>query len=370
MKTTVKVIIGLASATAAGMAFGVIPNPFQGQHEAAAVHRVHEMKVRWNHDGKVESIPIIEQGVPFDDTKYFDQVPLISPNPTETTGVFQFDYEIEQYFSIDGRSGNLRYKVNSNDNSMYVHGTEITENPLFVPLKSNPFLQKYTFEFLIRNAKNDWMLFMTHAEEGKLCIKMPSGLSFSGIITDQHLKTLEVLNSAKENAGLGINNSGLEPYKGHFTDENGHKKQITFWMAKEEAQIATGVPIMGFGVGVFKNVLEHRQQFLAVTETNEGVMKLLNLEKIDTWGITTKNYRIIAFDYHLPSGKARVDDVVSWLKNKQNEITNLRAQRKNCPSHQKGRECRKAIDNQIKQIQEEIASKATDLGKQYFPPVN
>lgn len=198
---------------------------------------------------------------------------------------------------------------------------------------------------------------------------MPSGLSFSGIITDQHLKTLEVLNSAKANAGMGINNSTLEPYKGHFTDESGHKKQITFWMAKEDAQIATGVPIMGFGVGVFKNVLEKRQQFLAVTETNDDVMKLLNLEKIDTWGINTKNYRTIAFDYHLPSGKAKVDDLVSWLKNKQNEITTLRVQRKNCPAHQKGSECRKEIEKQIKQIQEEIAAKASQLGKQYLPPV-
>lgn len=369
MKTSVKVLIGLATVTAAGMAFGVIPNPFRDQQESAANHRLHEMKVHWNHDGKAESIPIIEQGTPFDDTKYIDIPPFIHPNPLETAGVFQFDYEIEQYFSIDGKSGNLRYKVNSNDNSMYVHGTEITENPQFAPLKTNPFLQKYTFEFLIRNAKNDWMLFMTHAEEGKLCIKMPSGLNFSTLITDQHLKTLEVLNSAKENAGMGLNDAPLEPYKGYFTDENGSKKEITFWMAKEEAQIPTGVPIMGFGVGVFKNVVEQRQQFLAATETNEGVMKLLNLEKIDTWGINTKNYRILTFDYHLPTGKAKVEDMVSWYKNKQNEIITLRAQRKNCPSHQHGRECRKQIDNQIKQIQEEIASKATDFGKQHLPPV-
>lgn len=369
MKTSIKILVGLATVSAAGMALGVIPNPFQDQQEAAAIHRVQEMKVRWNHDGKVESIPIIEQGTPSDDTKYFNLSPIISPNPIETEGVFQFDYEIEQYFSIDGKSGNLRYKVNSNDNSMYVHGTEITENALFTPLKTNPFLQKYTFEFLIRNAKNDWMLFMTHTEEGKLCIKMPSGLTFSTIIANQHLQTLEVLNSAKENAGMGLNNENLEPYKGHFTDENGRKKTIALWMAKDEAQIPTGVPIMGFGVGIFKNVLEQRQQFLAVTETNEGVMKLLNLEKIDTWGINTKNYRSIVFDYHLPSGKAKVDDVVSWLKNKQNEITNLRAQRKNCPSHQRGSECRKQIENRIKEIEQEIASKATDLGKQYFPPI-
>ncbi len=369
MKTVVKVIAGLASATVAGMAFGVIPNPFQDQHEAAASHRIHEMKVRWNHDGKAESVPVVEQGIPFDDAKYINLQPDISVNPLKTAGVFQFDYEIEQYISVDGKSGNFRYKVNSNDNSMYVHGTDITENPLFAQLKANPLLQKYTFEFLIRNAENDWMLFMTHTDEGKICLKMPSGLTFSGIITDQHLKNMEVLNSAKENAGMGLNNAPLEQYKGYFTDEKGHKKAITFWMAKEEAQIATGVPVMGFGVGVFKNVPEQKQQFLAITETNEGVMKLLNLEKIDPWGINTKNYRNITFDYHLPSGQAKAEDMVSWLKNKQNEITALRAERKNCPSHQKGSECRKEIEKQIKQIQQEIASKATQLGKQYLPPV-
>lgn len=369
MRTIVKLIIGFSAAAAAGMVLGVIPNPFLDQHEAAAAHRVYEMKVRWNHDGKMESLPIIEQGPPFDDAKYFELQPSIAPNPNETAGVFKFDYEIEQYFSIDGKSGNLRYKVNSNDNSMYIHGTDITENPLFSSLESNPYLQKYTFEFLIRNAKNDWMLFLTHSEEGKLCIKMPSGMSFSSIITDHHLKNLEVLNSAKENTSMGINNGPLEPYKGRFTNDNGQKKEITLWMVKEEAQIATGVPIMGFGVGIFKNILEKRQQFLAVTEISEGVMKLLHLEKIDTWGINTKNYRIITFDYHLPEGMAKVNDIVIWLKEKQNEITRLQTERKNCPPHQKGRECRKEIDKQISKIRQEIDSKATDFAKKHLPPI-
>ena len=369
MKTSVKIIIGLVAATAAGMAFGVIPNPFPDQHEAAASHRVHEMKVRWNHDGKVETLPIIEQGIPFDDAKYFSMQPSITPNPIETDGVFQFDYEIEQYFSIDGKSGNLRYKVNSNDNSMYIHGTDITENPLFSPLQSNPHLQKYTFEFLIRNAQNDWMCFMTHAEEGKLCIKMPSGFSFSGVVADHHMKNLEVLNSAKANAAEGINSAPLEAYKGQFTDDNGQKKDITLWMAKEEAQIATGVPLMGFGVGIFKNVPEQRQQFLAVTETQEGVMKLLHLEKIDNWGIQTKNYRPIVFDYHLPSGKAKVDEIMTWYQNKQNEILALRAQRKNCPKYQAGRACRAEIDQRIKQIKEEMEAEAKKLSREMTVPM-
>jgi hypothetical protein len=141
-------------------------------------------------------------------------------------------------------------------------------------------------------------------------------------------------------------------------------------MAKEEAQIATGIPLMGFGVGIFKNVPEQRQQFLAVTETREGVMKLLNLEKIDTWGIQTKNYRPIVFDYHLPSGKAKVDEVMTWYQNKQKEILALRAQRKNCPQYQQGRACRDEIDQRIKQIREEIESRAQRLSNEGMIPIN
>jgi hypothetical protein len=183
------------------------------------------------------------------------------------------------------------------------------------------------------------------------------------------LKNLEVLNSAKANAAEGINNAPLEAYKGQFTDDNGLKKDITLWMAKEEAQIATGVPLMGFGVGIFKNVPEQRQQFLAVTETREGVMKLLNLEKIDTWGINTKNYRPIVFDYHLPSGKNRMNEIMTWYQNKQNEILALRAQRKNCPKYQAGRACRAEIDQRIKEIKEEIETEAKKLSREMTVPM-
>ncbi len=370
MKAAAKIVIGVVTVSAAAMVTGVIPNPFADLHEEAASHRLHEMKVSWNHDGKFHSIPIIEQGVPFDDAKYFEMPAQINENPTETTGVFNFDYEIEQFFDVDGYSGNLRYKVNSNDNSMYIAGTDITESPLFSSIRNHPMLRKYQFEFFIRNSKGDWMLFVHHNDEGKLCIKAPTGLSFSEVITDVHLKSLEILNSAKENTTSTSNESSLEPYRGTFTDDIGLQKSITLWFSKEEAQIPTGVPLMGFGVGIFKNVLEKRQQFLAITEMEEGVMKLISLDKIDTWGINTKNYRIINFDYHLPSGKERVDDIVNWLKSQQEDIARLRTERKNCPPHQAGSECRRGYERQIKVIQEAIANRAKELGTQMMPPIH
>jgi hypothetical protein len=184
------------------------------------------------------------------------------------------------------------------------------------------------------------------------------------------LKSLEILNSSKENATSTSNESPLEPYRGKFTDDRGLQKSVTFWFSKEDAQIPTGVPLMGFGVGIFKNVLEQRQQFLAITEMEEGVMKLLSLDNIDTWGINTKDYRIINFDYHLTSGQERVDDIVNWLKSQQEEIERLRAERKNCPSHQAGSECRRNFERQIKAIQEAIANRAEALGTQLMPPIN
>ncbi len=370
MKTAAKIAIGIATVSAAAMVMGVIPNPFVDLNEEAANHRLHEMKVSWNHDGKFETLPIIEQGVPFDDAKYFEMPANINENPTETTGVFNFDYEIEQFFDVGGYSGNLRYKVNSNDNSMYIAGTDITESPLFTSLRSHPMLQKYRIEFFIRNSKGDWMLFANHSEEGKLCIKAPTGLSFSDMIVDTHLKNLEILNSAKENStSIADNNSPLEPYRGTFTNDRGQQKAVTFWFAKEEAQIPTNVPLMGFGVGIFKNVLEKRQQFLAITEMEEGVIKLISLDKIDTWGINTKDYRIISFDYHLPSGQERVDNIVTWFKHQQEEMARLRAERKNCPPHQAGSECRRILERQIKEIQQEIESKAQELNRNMTLPI-
>ncbi|MCO6163851.1 hypothetical protein [Flavobacterium sp. NRK F7] len=368
MKLAVKIILGLSATAALGMVIGVIPNPFETPTDVP-LHLQHEMKVVWNYDGKQQSIPTIEQGTPFDDSKYFDLKAKIAINPIEPHGFFKFDYEMEQYIAINNQSGNFTYKVNSNDNSMYIHGTDIENNDLFQPLKNNPYVQQYKINFIIRNAQNDWYAFVEHQEKGKICIKMPSGFTFSNVFTDTYSKSLEVLNSAKANANTITNTSPLEPYRGTFTDNDGSQKRITFWFAKEEAQIPTGIPLMGFGVGVFKDVLEKKQKFLAVTEAEDGVSKLLHLEQIEEWGINTDGYKILSFDFHLPTGKAKTENMVSWLKTKQDEIAQLRAARKNCPSHQAGSDCRKNYEKRIKEVQDEIASRAQELATQMMPPM-
>lgn len=368
MKLAVKIIIGLSSLAALGMITGIISNPFEVSSPIVE-HLQHEMKVVWNYDGKKQSIPILEQGTPFDDLKYFNLKAKIANNPIQPDGIFKFDYEIEQYININNQSGNFLYKVNSNDNSIYIHGTDIVNNSIFESIRNNPYLQKHKLDFFIRNAQNDWFAYLNHQEKGKICIKIPSGFTFSNVFTDVYSKNLEILNSAKANATTIVNNNPLEPYKGKYTDDNGQQKEITFWFAKEEAQIPTGVPLVGFGVGIFKDVLEKRQKFLAVTEFDEGITKLLHLEQIDEWGINTNDYEVITFDFHLPSGQEKVDSTVNWLKNKQEEIARLRLARKNCPSNQAGTLCRKNYDLQIRAIQEEIASKAQDLAKEMMPPI-
>ncbi len=372
MKFIIKVWIGVASAGAvgaAGVATGVIPNPFVTEHEAAARHRTHEMKVRWHHDGKQETIPIIEQGIPFDDAKYFDLKSPITANPLVPESVFLFDHEIEQFVKADGHAGTLRYKVNSNDNSMYWHGTDVIDNPLFATLKNNAHLAKYTLDFIVRNAQNDWLLFVSHATEGRWAIQVPSGSTFSDVFTDTYLSNLEFLQSVKSTSTTLVTDSPLEPYSGQFTDANGRKKNLTLWFAKEEAQIATGVPIMGLGVGIFKNTLEKRQRYLAITEYEGYVFKLVDLQTIEPWGINTQGYRTLTFHWHLPSGQNRAADITAWLMSKQNEMAELRAQMKACPAHQAGKQCREQYRKQIKAIQDEMEQKAKELSNTWLPPM-
>lgn len=370
MKLGVKIAIGLASVTALGMVTGVVPNPFDvNLNNDVPLHLQHEMKVSWHFAGKPQDIPILDQVTPFDDSKYFDLKPSIQANPLQANGIFKFNYEIEQFSKLGEHSGTFRYKVNSNDNSMYVHGVDITNNPLFLPLKNNPFLANYSIDFLIRNAKGDWLVYVTHSQQGKVCIEAPSGMNFSEVITETHLKNLEVLNSTKANSNYTYSNNNLEPYTGKFINEKGVEKTITFWFAKQEAQIPTAVPIMGFGVGILKNVVEKKQQFLAVTEIDNNVFKLIDLQTIDEWGINTNAYKVIKMDYHLPSGQNRVDDIVSWLKDKQNEIAILREKRKQCPPHQSGSACRKEYERQIKEVQKEIEMRAEELAGSMMIPI-
>ena len=372
MKPFIKVIIVLVGAgalAATGIVTGAIPNPFADEHEEAARHRTHEMKVRWQHDGKPQSIPILEQGTPFEDAKYFDLKPVITVNPTKTEGIFKFDYEIEQYINFEGKSGNIRYKVNSSDNSMYFHGVDIEENPMFQSLKNNSYLRTSKLDFIIRNAQNDWSLYITHQTEGNIVIVAPSGFTFSNVFTDTYLSNLEFLNSAKENSPYTTTPNALEPYTGKFTGTDGRQKELTLWFAKEEAQIATGVPIMGFGVGIFKNTLEKKQQYLAITEFENNVMKLTDLQSIEEWGININGYRKISFDLHLQVGQEKIDNLTTWFTNKQMEIVNLREQMKTCPSHQAGKTCREQYRQRIKEIQKQLENKAKELGEKMALPI-
>lgn len=212
-------------------------------------------------------------------------------------------------------------------------------------------------------------MYVTNSQQGKVCIEAPSGMNFSEVITETHLKNLEVINSTKANSNYTYSNNNLEPYTGKFINEKGVEKTITFWFAKQEAQIPTAVPIMGFGVGILKNVVEKKQQFLAVTGIDNNVLKLIDLQSIDEWGINTNAYKVIKMDYHLRSGQNRVDDIVSWLKDKQNEIAVLREKRKQCPPHQSGSACRKEYERQIKEVQKEIEMRAEELAGSMMIPI-
>lgn len=371
MKPIFKIIIGmigLGALAATAIATGAIPNPFEANTPIPS-HLQHEMKVLWNHDGKHQNTPTIEQIVPFDDHKYFSIPSSTVPNPTEKLGVFTFDFEIEQAFFYKETTGTLFYKVNSNDNSMYFAGVDFEKLHLYNVIKNQINKKKYALDFVIRNAKGDWLLFVTYKNQQKKCIQFTSGFSFSQQITDINFKNIEFLESTKKYHSTVVNEAVLEPYEGKFKDSKGNLVPMTFWFAKTEAKVATSVPLMGLGVGIFKNPLEQKQQFLAITERKEITFKLIHLENIEPWKIQTKEYEKISFDYHLLKGQNTVNSEISEFKRKQNELYELRLAYKKCSSGKMGRDCRIKIEKQIKQIQLELSKRAIELKESLLPPL-
>jgi hypothetical protein len=142
------------------------------------------------------------------------------------------------------------------------------------------------------------------------------------------------------------------------------------WFGRDPAQVATGVPIMGLGVGVFKDFREKQQKFLAITRTGNAWFKLLHLEKIEPWSIQTGGYRVVNFDFHTSVGMEEAEDITDWLRAKQEEIERLRQERKDCPPHQAGSDCRRAYEARIKAIEQELETRARELLQTRVPPVN
>lgn len=368
--------IGLGLAAGATLVYGatrVIPNPFSEDAEAVYQHATQtDLRVKWNLDGAPGSIPIIDQSLVEPDMKYFEAAPGIKANPEEAGGLFRFDYEIGEQLQIGRHSGEVVFKVNSADNSIYFSGYDLRRSSLAGEGLRRLEQAGYQTDFAIRNAARGWMLFATHAQEGRICIYLPQNLGASQAFAEDYLYQAEFLESVKHTEQMGGKadaEAHLQPMQGRVTQPGGRQQYIDMWFGRDPAQVATGVPIMGLGVGIFKDFQEKKQKFLAITRTGDAWFKLLHLEAIEPWAVQTEGYRVINFNFGTAVGIDEAEDIAVWLQAKQEEIERIRQERKECPPHQAGSACRREAEARIKAIQQELEARAQELLQTRVPPI-
>ncbi|MFD2033281.1 hypothetical protein ACFSKL_00685 [Belliella marina] len=348
-----------------------IPNPFEDEHIASLRHGTDRFQIKWHWKGKEQEIlPILEQGNIPDDFKYFETPSQLEENPEKNGNTFRFDYEIKQKIKLSNQDGIIRYKVNSADNSMYFPKESILSSNLFKPLTQIPKAQDYDLHFAILNKNRELMLFAQHPKEGKICVYFPTDKNFNQLIVNDYIPQIEFLQSVKnfDHIALELDEDfPLEPFQGEFTQRNGHKTSLDMWFHKEEAQALTSVPLMGIGVGIFKDFLEKRQKLLALTHTDGAWFELLELQRISTFSKNTADYRLIDFVFPTLPGQEIALEITQWLMEKQEEIRILQMERSKCPPHQEGTVCRTLIDKKIKAIEKEVESRAFELAQKHMP---
>lgn len=322
----------------------------------------------WNSEGKriapdkdIISDPPIKKNEDLvtEDPKYFGPSDM-HENPIEPGGIFKFDFELEQFINFGGIKGDILFKVNSADNSMYFSGVDLERSTLLKDALRGRQAENYDIHFAIRNSKGEMTVYADHEEQGKVAIYIPADGRTENLFLDNYLAQMEFLNNAKANHTFHTEN--LEFKEGSVTQSDGSLQQFNVWFDWEQPRFRTSVPLMGFGAGIFKDYRAGHQRILVVCQTDELWFQLKSLEKLpQAWGINTEEYRLITSDFHTRPGQTDIANFMTWMANKEREIRGLREQWKNCPPHQRGAECRNQFRDRIKAIEREIDNRADTM---------
>jgi len=332
------------------------------------------LQLGWNKEGKwldhMEGWPVfatqIDRGNP--DAKYFDAKPRIQENPKNHGGIFMFDYQINQHIQIGSYRGDVLYKVNSNDNSKYFTAIDLKNSQFGEALNQLP--ASYKPHFMIINRDNEFLFYAKHSEEGLICIKMSHDRTMSEIISEDYMAISQILGSVKDiPQPEKSSDPNLDRIRGKFTNASGQEKIADLWLSIDEAQVATGVPLMGFGVGIMKDFYQNKQRYLIASIFDEASFQLNHINAIEPWGVNTSGYRLIDFNVISSIGKAQIQNLMEEATQLGNELMTLQTNYRSCPSGTSGNSCRTLIQNRMDEIKTLMEDMAKEYTKNHLPPI-
>lgn|GEM_PF-1919224 len=288
------------------------------------------------------------------------------PNPESEMGTYRFDLLIRQLIDSSEGLGQITYFVNSADNSQ-----------LFLPgLMGNwmPGGGNYPqgeVHFAVRQADGDVFVCGKHQDIGPACLLLGENLGAGfGWLRDMslHRRFLDSIPRTPQTLGEGPGGN-VQGIRGE-----GDGIMLQMWVGRRASSIATQMPFLGAGVGVFKDTRIRANRLVHRTRWEGGdldggdlVMDLVEIGPAEQ-SVDSSDYRFVtAFT---GQGLAEAMAFGGQLPALQGEARAIQEALDACPSGRAGSDCRKLHRQRMKDLNERVRNEALDFGRRHGLPVD
>ncbi|PRH81933.1 hypothetical protein [Arenimonas caeni] len=288
------------------------------------------------------------------------------PNPESEMGSYRFDLMIRQLIDSSEGLGEITYFVNSADNSQ-----------LFLPglmgnwMPGGGNFAQGEVHFAVRQADGDTFICGKHQEIGPACLLLGDDLgSAFGWFRDMSLHRDFLASIPRTPQTLGEGPGGnVQGIRG-----KGDGIMLQMWVSRRPSSIATQMPFLGAGVGVFKDTRIRANRLVHRTRWEGGdldggdlVFDLVEIGPAEQ-SVDSSDYRFVtAF-----TGQGLVEAMTfgNQLPAWQGEARAIQEALDACPSGRAGSDCRKFNRQRMKELNERVRDQALDYGRRHGLPVD
>ncbi|RQP14722.1 MAG: hypothetical protein EAS52_16950 [Parapedobacter sp.] len=312
-------------------------------------------------------------------------------NPTNNRDQYRFDFKVSQNIVTSLYTGDIVYYINSADGSM---AFTAEDNPaLRERLAGIGGGGRGEFHFGIRKADGN-LLICGRLEEVEGTKRRGMDMGKNKQIDDVWLETyLAHMQWLNDDGGAppppemhGASAAMLELVEDtrvtgrrakYFIPEEGREQVLDLFFVDFPVPIATSVPFMGLGVGVFKNTNQNINQLVIFSAYRDvpfesGTANLLfSLNTLHKAEAVFRPGEYVVMTAFNKTGQQDMQELLSGagsIQEYRDRVLTLQQQLRECPDGSAGRDCRERIQQQLKALEREFEAKMQEFMEKHNVP--
>jgi len=310
-------------------------------------------------------------------------------NPTNNRDEYRFDFKLSQHITTPLYTGNIVYYINSADGSM---AFTAEDNPaLRERLARIGGGSRGEFHFGIRKADGNLLICgRLEGMEGNKKRGMDVGKNkhVDDLWLETYMAQMQWLNddgvSPSGEHGLSADQLALVE-NAHITGkrakypipEAGRDQVMDLFLIDFPVPIATSMPLMGLGVGVFKNFTKNINQLVIFSTFHDVPVEsgaadfscwLNSLHKAEAVFRPGEYVVMTAFNLEGQQDAQGLLEGAGSLQAYRDRVLTLQQQLRECPDGSAGRDCRERIQQQLKALEREFEAKMQEFMEKHNVP--